>query len=284
MLFPEQEFFMQGDTAVLKTLKRKKETGYAACAQVLTVPVGEILPNPDQPRRDFSYAELLELAQSIGENGLLNPISITFREGKPVLVAGERRLRAVKMLGLSTIACIEVTADDRQRAVLSLIENLQRQQMNCFETAEGIRRLIQVYGLTQEEAAGRLGCSQSAVANRLRLLRLPPEERRIIVENGLSERHARALLALEEESTRRAVLTRVVQQHLTVAQTEQLIASIAEPRTRAVPARAPIVRDVRVFVNTVTHAVETMRRSGVEANVDKTETDEYIQYVVRIAK
>lgn len=265
-------------------MKWKKSTGYAACGQVLTIPVDEIVPNPDQPRRLFAYQELLELAQSIGENGLLNPISITFREGRPVLVAGERRLRAVKILGLKTIACIEVPTDDRQRALLGLIENLQRQQMNCFETAEGIRRLIQVYGLTQEEAAQRLGCSQSAVANRLRLLRLPPEERQVIVENGLSERHARALLSLEDTTARRAVLARVLEQHLTVAETERLIASLSTPRSRPSPVRSPIVRDVRVFVNTVDHAVETMRRSGVEANVDKTETDEYIQYVVRIAK
>ena len=265
-------------------MKWKKPAPYAPCGQVLTVPVEEILPNPDQPRREFSYPELLELAQSIGENGLLNPITVTLREGRPILVAGERRLRAVKMLGMKTVPCIEVAADDKERAVLSLIENLQRQEMNCFETAAGIRRLIEVYGLTQEAAAARLGCSQSTVANRLRLLRLSPEEQEIIVKNGLSERHARALLSVEEEDKRRAILQRVVKHRLTVAATERLVAEFLSPRPAPPPRRTPIVRDVRVFQNTVTHAVETMRRSGVEAAVDKTETDTHIQYVVRIAK
>lgn len=263
--------------------KKKEPVPYAACGQVLTIPVEEILPNPDQPRREFSYAALLELAQSIGENGLLNPISITFRDGRPMLVAGERRLRAVKMLGLPTIACIEVAADDRQRALLSLIENLQRQQMNYFETAEGIRRLIDTYGLTQEEAAQRLGCSQSAVANRLRLLRLPPAERHRMLEGGLTERHARALLAVGEETRRRALTERVIARKLTVAETERLIAADGAPTPpRAV--HTPIVRDVRVFANTVEHAVETMRRSGVDADVRRTETDAYIEYVVRVTK
>ena len=266
-------------------MKWKRMAGgpYAACGQVLTIPVEDIQPNPDQPRRTFSYHELLELAQSIGENGLLNPISVTFREGKPMLVAGERRLRAVKMLGLRTIACLEVAADDCDRAVLSLIENLQRQDMNCFDTAEGIRRLIDVYGLTQEAAADRLGCSQSAVANRLRLLRLSAEERARIVESGLTERHARALLAVEDPARRRVLLERVAAGHLTVAATERLVAAEEMPKKKP-RRRPPVVRDVRVFANTVDHAVQTMRLSGVDARVDKTETAQYIEYVVRIAK
>lgn len=256
---------------------------YTPCGQVLEIPVEDILPNPDQPRREFPYAELLELAQSIGENGLLNPISVAFVQGRPMLVAGERRLRAVKMLGMKTVPCLPVTADDRDRAVLGLLENLQRQDMNCFETAEGIRRLIGVYGLTQEAAASRLGCSQSAVANRLRLLRLSGEEREIILQNGLTERHARALLRVEDPAKRRALLERAAKGHLTVAQTEALAAE-GEVKKAAAPRAQPIVREVRVFANTVDHAVAAMRRSGVEAKVDKTETEEYIQYVVRIGK
>lgn len=267
------------------TNRREKEGAYTACGQVLTIPVADILPNPDQPRRDFSYSGLLELAQSIGENGLLNPISITFVEGKPVLIAGERRLRAAKIAGMHTISCIEVEATGERRALLALIENLQRQDMNCFETAEGIQRLIQVYGLTQEEAAERLGCSQSTIANRLRLLRLPASERSAILAGGLSERHARALLGIEEEETRRRLLARVLEQKLTVAQTERLVAetleSSGQSRRRAA---SPIIRDVRIFLNTVNHAVETMKRSGISASAEKTETAEYIEYVVRIPK
>lgn len=267
----------------MKWKKMAEAPLYTPCGQVLEIPVEDILPNPDQPRREFSYAELLELAQSIGENGLLNPISVTFVGGRPVLVAGERRLRAVKMLGMRTVPCLPVIADDRDRAVLGLLENLQRQDMNCFETAEGIRRLIGVYGLTQEAAAARLGCSQSAVANRLRLLRLSQEEREIILKNGLTERHARALLRVEDPARRRAILERAAKGHLTVAQTEALAA--AETTPKSAPSRAaPIVRDVRIFANTVDHAVAAMRRSGLDARVDKTETEEYIQYLVRIGK
>lgn len=266
--------------------KRKQgETSYTSCGRVLTIPVADIQPNPDQPRRDFSYAGLLELAQSIGENGLLNPISVSFVEGRPVLVAGERRLRAAKIAGMRTISCIEVKAEGERRALLALIENLQRQDMNCFETAEGIQRLIQVYGLTQEEAAERLGCSQSTVANRLRLLRLPASERSAILAGGLSERHARALLAIEDEALRRRILGRVLEQKLTVAQTERMIAEALEGCGQGKRrASSPIIRDVRIFLNTVNHAVETMKRSGISASAEKTETAEYIEYVVRISK
>lgn len=262
---------------------KRKEASYTVEGRVLTVPTEDILPNPDQPRRTFSFAELAQLAQSISENGILNPLSIMLCDGRPVLVAGERRLRAAKMLGMDTVPCLVVQADDRDRAVLGLIENLQRQEMNCFETAEGIRRLIAVYGLTQEEAATRLGCSQSAVANRLRLLRLGEAERECIVEHGLTERHARALLAVDDPAERMRLLRRVAEGRLTVAATERLIAAAVAPKPKKTP-RTPPIRDVRVFANTVKHAVETMCRSGVQASVAKTETTEYIEFLVRVAK
>lgn len=260
---------------------KQKDVPYTACGQVLNVTVGDILPNPDQPRRTFTFAELAGLAQSISENGILNPLSITLQGGQPVLVAGERRLRAAKMLGLPTVPCVVVNVGERDRAVLSLIENLQRQEMNCFETAEGIRRLIAVYGLTQEEAAARLGCSQSAVANRLRLLRLGEEERAFILERGLTERHARAFLSVEDAAQRWELMRRVAAGKLTVAATERLIAATSAPKAAA---RTPPIRDVRVFSNTVKHAVETMCRSGVQASVSKTETTDYIEFLVRVAK
>lgn len=247
------------------------------------IPAGDIQPNPEQPRREFSYEKLLELAQSIGENGLLQPLTITFQQGIPVLIAGERRLRAAKIAGLREIPCIELEAEGVQRTLLALIENLQREDMNCFETAEGIQRLIDTYGMTQEEAANRLGCSQPTVANKLRLLRFPEEERRAILEAGLSERHARALLRIEEAGMRQTALHRIVEEKLTVAQTDRLVADILQGRIkRRKP--FPVVRDVRLFFNTVNHAVETMRRSGIEACSERSETEEYYEYVVRIPK
>ena len=139
--------------------KENQRPRYVSNGTIWMIPTADIQPNPDQPRRDFSYEKLLELAQSIGENGLLHPLTVTFRDGVPILIAGERRLRAAKIAGMREIPCVEREADGVQQALLALIENLQRQDMNCFETAEGIRRLIEVYGLTQEEAAERCGVS-----------------------------------------------------------------------------------------------------------------------------
>ncbi len=263
--------------------KESRKPAYKSNGNIWMIPTADIRPNPDQPRREFSYEKLLELAQSIGENGLLHPLTITFQDGLPVLIAGERRLRAAKIAGIREIPCIELEADGAQRALLALIENLQREDMNCFETADGMRRLIEIYGLTQEEAANRLGCSQPTIANKLRLLRLPAEERSAIIGAGLTERHARALLRMEDADLRRVVLGRVIEGKLTVAQTERLV---TEALAGNIKHRRPIpvVRDVRLFFNTVNHAVETMRRSGIEARSEKNETDEYIEYTVRIPK
>ena len=174
-------------------------------------------------------------------------------------------------------------AEGVQRALLTLVENLQRQDMNCFETAEGMHRLIDTYGLTQEEAANRLGCSQPTIANKLRLLRLPPEERSAIIGAGLTERHARALLRIEDEELRRVALGRIIEGRLTAAQSDKLVDDFLKGKIKR-KRPLPVVRDVRLFFNTVNHAVETMRRSGIEARSEKNETEDYIEYVVRIPK
>lgn len=247
------------------------------------VPTADLQPNPDQPRRSFNGEKLLELAQSLRENGMLQPVTITMHSGAPVLVAGERRWRAAKLAGLKEIPCIVAEARGAQSALLALIENLQREDMNCFEEAEGFRRLIQVYGLTQEEAAQRLGCTQPTVANKLRLLRLPPEQRERLIGAELSERHARALLRVPNDEQRAVLLNRVISERLTVADTERLIdRHTEEPPKRRRP--TPLVRDVRLFLNTVSHAVDTMRRSGIDAHAERSETEDYIEYMVRIPK
>ncbi len=269
---------------------RMFKTKYKASGRILMIPTGDIQPNPDQPRRDFSYEKLLELAQSIGENGLLQPLTVRFEQDRPILVAGERRLRAAKIAGIRELPCIEVEGGGPRSALLALIENLQREDMNCFEEAEGIRRLITVYGLTQEEAANRLGCSQPTVANRLRLLRLEPAERRAVLDAGLTERHARALLRLEDPDIRSAALKRMAEERLNAAQSDRLVEEILrgtggrEEEGKKVKRPLPLVRDIRLFLNTVNNAVDTMRRSGIEASAEKTETEEFIEYVVRIPK
>lgn len=262
---------------------RKRKPAYAQRGTVWMIPTGDIQPNPCQPRKTFPLEGLVELAQSISENGVLQPLTVTLESGKPVLIAGERRLRAARIAGLREVPCVDVTVTDRQRHVLALVENLQREDMNCFEVAEGIRQLIHTYELTQCEAAQQLGYSQSAVANKLRLLRLSPEERVQLLDAGLTERHARALLRLEETEQRKIALARIIEECLTVAQTERMVEDMVKGRIRRRPS-TPLVKDVRVFFNTVNHALDIMRRGGIRAESHRREDGEYIEYVVRIPK
>ena len=261
----------------------KKKPKYASNGKVWMVPTADIRPNPTQPRREFPLEGLVELAQSISENGILQPLTITMEQEIPTLVAGERRLRAARIAGLAVVPCVEVEAEPRRRQALTLIENLQREDMNCFEVAEGIRQLVDAYELTQVEAANQLGLSQSAVANKLRLLRLPEEERARMIAAGLTERHARALLRLTQREWRQAALNRVIEGKMTVAATERLVEEMLTGRVRRKPAK-PLVRDVRVFFNTVNHALDIMRRGGIPAEGHRRDGEDYIEYVVRIPK
>ena len=263
--------------------KRQKVGKYPEKGAVLLIPIADIRPNPSQPRRDFPLDSLMELAQSISENGILQPLTVSMEQGVPTLVAGERRLRAAKIAGLREVPCVEVQAEARKRQVMTLIENLQREDMNCFETAEGIRYLIESYELTQCEAAHQLGLSQSAVANKLRLLRLPEDERRLLIQGGYSERHARALLRMADRARRLQLLEKMAANKLTVAQTERLVEDLLAERVRRKPAK-PLIRDVRVFFNTVNHAIDVMRRGGIPAESTQREEGDYIEYVVRIPK
>ncbi len=264
-------------------LPKKNKPPYEAQGQVWMIPTADIRPNPQQPRQDFPLDKLVELAQSISENGILQPLTVTMDNGVPVLIAGERRLRAARIAGLARVPCVEVAVEDRRRQVLTLVENLQREDMNCFEVAQGIRDLIDNYELTQTEAAQQLGYSQAAVANKLRLLRLPPDIRAQLVAAGMTERHARALLRLENRTQREAALARMIGERLTVAQTERMIEDMVSGRVRRRPAR-PLVRDVRVFFNTMNHALDIMRRGGIDAQSRRQDGDDYIEYVVRIPK
>ncbi len=261
---------------------RSKKQPYAAGGQLLLIPTADILPNPEQPRHTFTYEQLLELSQSISENGLLQPLTVMMQNDRPVLVAGERRLRACKIAGLREVPCIVVDYTSAQAAVMALVENLQRADLNCFEEAEGIQRLIRLYGFTQEEVANRLGRAQPTIANKLRLLSLTPDEREALIAAGLTERHARALLRLPAE-LRLPLIRRMAAEKWTVAQTEREVERLISGQKKRQQV-TPLVRDVRLFFNTVNHAVETMRRSGINASAERSETAEYFEYVVRIPK
>lgn len=249
------------------------------------IPVGNIRPNPHQPRKTFDSESLLGLAESIKQNGILQPLTVRMQSGGQYeLVAGERRLRAAMIAGLSQVPCIAMKMDDRQSTVLAMLENLQREDLNFFEEAEGIARLIETWSLTQDEIASRLGKSQSAVANKLRLLRISAWERVKILDAGLTERHARALLRVPDEH-RREALELIVQRGLNVAETDRLVELYAQPREGSKKqTRFPVVKDVRLFLNTISNAINVMRESGIDAVAVKQECEDYFEYTVRIPK
>jgi len=244
--------------------------------RVLYLSVDAIRANPDQPRKYFEPEALRELAESIGRYGILQPLTVRRGEDGYELIAGERRLRAAKLAGLREVPCLAVRSDEEESALLSLIENLQRQDLHYMEEAAAIAKLIAVYGLSQEQAAERLGKSQSAVANKLRLLR----------EGGLSERHARALLRLSDENERLAALRVIVERGCNVAQAEAYIESVLQRAAVTPPRRRPtfIVKDVRLFLNTIRRSMGIMQRAGVDAACEREDTDEEIRLTIRIPR
>lgn len=255
--------------------------------RVRQLPLLSIRPNKAQPRRFFPAKELSGLSESIRENGVLQPLSVRrISSNEYELIAGERRLRAAALAGLQTVPCILLDCDDGQSAVLALLENLQRADLNLFEEAEGIFRLIHDWGVTQEEAARRLGKKQSTIANKLRLLRFGEEEREMIERGGLTERHARALLKLEDPQTRAETIELAVKQGLNVRQTEALVEKLLLPKENKPSAKQKtfIVKDIRLFINTVHKAVNLLRDAGIDAETAQQETEEYIECVVRIPK
>lgn len=261
------------------TKQREKEIN-----KVLEIGVSLIKPNPSQPRKCFYSDELTKLAKSISQEGILQPLIIRINNGEYELVSGERRLRAAKIAGLKTVPCIIVNMTERNSALMALVENIQRQDLSFFEEASAIQSLISVYGMTQEDAAIRLGIAQSTVANKLRLLRLPGDEQQVIMDMGLSERHTRALLKLESKSDRIDVLERIHKYKLNVEMTEAYISKLLEEKKKreSYKKRSPILKDVRLFVNTINKAIEVMRLSGVEANTKKTQTENEITYTITI--
>ena len=252
---------------------------------VLLVPIEDIIPSPVQPRQRFEEEALRELSESIRSYGILNPLNVRLRGGKYELVAGERRLRAAKLAGLSQVPCILLDVNMEDAGLIALIENLQRKDLDFVEEAEGLRRLIRMFGLRQEEAARRIGKSQSAVANKLRLLRLSQEERDIITDTGLSERHARALLKIDDEDMRKSVLLKAVNGGWTVNQLEGQIKKMQEQEIRRQNIRkgAVVLRDVRMFFNTVNKAVDVMRLAGVEADTKRIDHEDHIEYIIKIS-
>ena len=255
--------------------------------RVLTLRVEDIRPNPHQPRQTFDDEGLRELASSIRRHGILQPLTVrSAGGGKWELVAGERRLRAAKLAGLEKVPCIRREADDRESALLALVENLQRRDLHYLEEAAAIAAYIRQTGITQEEAAAQLGRSPSALANKLRLLRLSPACRELLVKNGLTERHARCLLRLEDEEERLAALRHIADKQLNVAQAEQYIDQRLAQLQSTPPKRRRtfILKDVRLFLNSLDRGLRLVREAGVDARTERQETEDAILLTIRIPK
>ena len=254
--------------------------------RVLRLGVETIRPNPRQPRRLFDEGALRELAASIRRHGVVQPLVVRRRSDGWELVAGERRLRAARLAGLEAVPCVEAEVDERESALLALVENLQRRDLHYFEEAAAISAYLRQTGATQEEAAAQLGRSASAVANKLRLLRLSPACQALLLEKGLTERHARCLLRLEDEEERLTAARRAAERGWNVAQTEQYVERRLQELQAAAPAgrRTYILKDVRLFLNSVDRGLRIVREAGVEAKCLREDTDEEIVMTIRIPR
>ena len=257
---------------------------------VRQVRLADIRPNPFQPRQRFDESALAELAESIRQVGLLQPLLVRpAAQGGYELVAGERRWRAARQAGLEEVPVVVRELDDRDAALLALVENVQREDLGFFEEAAAYQEILSRFGLTQEQLAAILGRQQSTIANKLRLLRLPPRLREQIVAAGLSERHARALLRLESVEEQEAVLQEAIRRDLSVREMEELVAARLSGAARPAPRRRRLqglraIKDVRILLNTVRAGVETLRRAGLPASFEQAEQEEWIEVRIRIPK
>ena len=255
-------------------LKTYMETG-----RVVFLPIRSIRPNPAQPRRVFREEALKELSESILRHGILQPLSVRRCEGGYELICGERRLRAAQMAGLTDVPCILMQMDDRESGMTAMVENLQRQDLDFVEEAQGISRLMGQFGMSQEQTARLLGKSQSAVANKLRLLRHSQPVLEALRRAELTERHARALLKLPDEEAKLRAIAEISRQGMSVARTESYVERLlAQPREKESSA------NVAAFLNTLTQSLAKIQLSGIGAVSERRETDSQIVLTITIPK
>lgn len=250
--------------------------------KVVLIDIALIKPNRSQPRTNFDLRELESLASSIIENGLLQPLTVRRMENHFELISGERRLRALVIAKATQAPCIIVEVGDEQSAMFALLENLQRADLNYFEEAVAIKCLMDEWGLSQQELGARLGKAQSTIANKLRLLRFNEQTRNFFISSKVTERQARALLRLEDTKALSEAIEAVITKKLNVAQTEKLVESLLTHGASPRRVYHPIVKDVRIFINTITNAVSLMNQSGIKAVSEKKDCGDYIEYIVKI--
>ncbi len=267
---------------MIKFLKKAQENEKP---KIVSLPLYMIAPNPSQPRKYFDPEAMEDLKNSVLEYGLIQPITVRRAYGEYELVAGERRFRAAQMARLEEIPAVVIEADNDKSAILALLENLQREDLSFFEIAESYKNLIRSQGMTQTELALRIGKSRASVANKIRLLKLPPIVKKLIRDYDLSERHARALLLLGDEEKQLEAVKIVCRDNLNVAQTEELVRGMNTQKPKPInEIRVTTANDVKVFRNTVNRAVSMMKKSGIEADIQENSFDWGTEYIIKIKK
>lgn len=252
--------------------------------EVKELPVEAIDASPYQPRTVFDDKRIDELCQTIQTHGIIQPIVVRKKDGRYELIAGERRLRAVKKMGLEKIPAIIRIMNDTQAASVSLIENLQREGLSPIEEAIAYKKLIEIHGLTQESLAQRLGKGQSTIANKLRLLHLAKEAQDALLAGKITERHARALLSLPKEEIQVNLLQEIIDKGYNVKQTEERVKKLLSKQKRVKPKRKAISRDVRIAVNTIRQSVDMVKKTGMEVDANEQEHPDYYELIIRIPK
>lgn len=251
--------------------------------QILLINTDKIVPNRNQPREYFGKEELDSLSESIRRNGIIQPLTVRKSGDHYELVAGERRLRAAKKANLKSVPCIVMEIDQQSSAVISLLENIQRSQLNFLEEAKAIKTLTRYYGMSQETIGASLGMSQCSVSNLMRILKLPEDVLTMLVKNSMTQRHARALLKLPGEELKEAAET-ICEKKMNVAETEKYIDNLIKKKEKVPRKRKVFFGDVKIFLNTINHAVETMQNAGIEALVERTENEDGFIITVNVPK
>ncbi|MFC4100757.1 nucleoid occlusion protein [Paenibacillus xanthanilyticus] len=252
--------------------------------EVKQIPIGEIDTSPYQPRTIFDDERIDELCQTIKTHGVIQPIVVRMRNNRYEIIAGERRYRAVKKLGLDTIPAIVREFNDSQAASIALIENLQREGLTAIEEAVAYQKLIDLHSLTQESLAQRLGKSQSTIANKIRLLGLGEAVKNALIERKITERHARALLALDSDELQQKVLEDVVAKELNVKQTEARVAFYKEVAKAKKSKRVSFTKDVRLALNTIRQSIDMVTESGLQIKTNEKDFEDHYEIVIQIPK
>lgn len=265
-------------------MENQENTKARDAEQIWSLPVSKICPNPNQPRKIFSEEAIIKLADSIRQFGIIQPLSVRAIGDGYELVAGERRLRAAKELGMDYVPCVICNINEEKSAEISIIENLIREDLNIFEQASAIQTLIDTYGLTQEQIATKLSNSQSFVANKLRLLRLSQNEREKILENKLSERHARALLRIYDPELREKVLNKIISEGMNVARSEEEIDKIIARLNPHKAKKAAVYKDIGSFYSAINRAIDMVTNSGIRVKSRRVENENYTEFTILIPR